>query len=68
MTPTPPELRSVKRAAANRATAEAAYRDALIAARKAGISAAAIGEAAGVSRQAVLKMTADAMTPTGWDD
>lgn len=56
----PAEIRRVARAARAKRAAEREYLDALCAARAAGHSAAAIGDAAGVSRQAVLKMTTPA--------
>lgn len=53
----PAEVRRVARAARARRAAEREYLDAICAARAAGHSAATIGTAAGVSRQAILKAT-----------
>jgi len=50
-------LARVKRAAAARRRAEHEYRAALLAARAAGYSLAQVGEAAGITRQGVRKLT-----------
>lgn len=52
-----PELRRVRRAANHRQRAEREYMESLVAARDAKFSASDIGDAAGTTRQNVLKLT-----------
>lgn len=53
-----PELRRVARAARAKRRAEDEYREAIVAAFRAGERAVAVAAAAGVSRQMVYKLTA----------